>query len=205
MSSILTVVTPATSRDLTNLSTVKTRLGVCDNDSDSTISALIRESGDFISSYCNRIFPKDKVSQTIRLGQSAAGIPLTRFPVGVVESVTENGTVLDPADYEVNNAGIISRLEGDEVSWWPPGKVTVVYFGGYDIPTGLPRDLEHACIRMVTLAFMAASRDPMVRQEDVPGVGSVSYWVGTPSGASTTGLPPDVTSTLDQYRCMSFA
>lgn len=204
MNSILTVITPATSYDLTTLATVKSKLGITTTTEDTKIAAWIKEASDFAANYCGRVFGKETVSEQFRLQENKNQLILSRFPVGVVTSVTEDGTVLDPTDYEVDSSiGTLYRLAGDGITQWVSKKVTVIYSGGYTLMGELPYDIESAVIAMVTHTRSASTRDPFAKRIEIPDVETVDYWVGGMSGSSN-GLPASITGVLDLYRVIRF-
>lgn len=213
MNSILTVVTPATNFDLITLAMVKSKLGIYTTIEDSKITAWIKEASDFVVNYCRRVFAKEVVSEQFRLdrknqfGIGSSGkirsesakekIILSRFPVGGVTSVTEDGSILAVTDYEVEpSTGILYRLSNDFVTNWQANKVVIVYSGGYTLVSELPYDLQNAMITIVSHFRSASLRDPFVKRVEIPDVQTVEYWVGD---VTTKGLPAEVISILDLY------
>ncbi|WP_430914074.1 hypothetical protein [Methylobacterium sp. sgz302541] len=57
-------------------------------------------------------------------------------------------------------------------------------------------------IRLVGSAVSVSGRDPTIKSEDVPDVGSVSYYV---QGASAALADPEAESLLQPYRRLLFA
>jgi hypothetical protein len=201
MNSILTVVTAAESQDLTRVATVRDELGIS-NDNDELLERLVHEASAACASYCDRVFGQEDVTEVFRPTSSQDSIRLHRYPVSEVTEVVEDGTTLDADEYEVDGpTGVLYRMEDDERSIWPGVKIEVSYTGGYELLDDLPRDIERACIELVKAWYFSARRDPMVRQSDIPGVMSESYWVGS---IGTGALPPNVTALLDKYRTFSF-
>lgn len=97
-----------------------------------------------------------------------------------------------------NDRGILSRLylNSNQMNW-PALPVCVQYQAGF---ATIPLDLQDAMIRMVKARWFARSRDPMVRQENVEGVYSATYWFGTGPG-SPADMPNDAAAFLDRnYR-----
>src|SRR5215207_5596973 len=115
-------------------------------------------------------------------------LPLARYPVTEIDSVAEDGEELAAEDYEFDvTAGLLYRLCDDEQTRWRARKVTAVYTGGYVSLTDLPDAIERACITLVKAYRSSAKRDPSLRSEQIDGVWSGTYWVGSVPGAS--GLP----------------
>lgn len=192
---MLTVITPAPTHDLTSLSTVKAELGVTDRAEDGKLLGYIEQASDVIANHCNRTFALETVTETIRNSGGSCFLLLERYPIVSVASVTENGTPIDPDDYEINgDDGTIMRLCGGRPVRWATGKIVVTYSAGYELPAGLPTSIERACILLVKMYAAAGDRDPMVRSEAVDGAGSTDYF----SGAGT-GLPPEVQGLLDPH------
>jgi hypothetical protein len=78
---------------------------------------------------------------------------------------------------------------------WPAVAIAVQYKGGYD---QIPADIQDAALRMVRARWLGRNRDPLLRQESIPGVRDVTYWV--PAGDSNANMPPDVADILDNHR-----
>lgn len=198
-----TIITPATTFDLTTLAAVKAELGITGSDDDAILADLIRQASGAIATFCGRAFASEQVRETFRLSAPAPSITLTRWPVTAVHAVTVGGTELAAGIYEADpDTGILARLDGFGLTvLWSAGSIAVEYTGGYILPgengRTLPHDIERACITLVKAHFAARSRDPMVRSESVPGVLDRSFWVGGFDGAA---VPPDVAGLLNPYR-----
>lgn len=194
------VTTPAASKDLTLLATVKTELGITGTTDDAWLSVQIQQASAFAVAYCNREFAKETLVDTFRPDAAANYLSLTRWPVVTIGSVVEDDETLTAADYEVDPAaGMLYRLDGDdERRRWAIAKIVVTYEAGYVLLTDLTHDLERACIELIKRRWFARKRDPLVKGEEVPDVYNVQYWVnGSGSGAA---LPDDIALTLDKYR-----
>lgn len=159
------------------------------------------------------------------ISEKVAGYGRERLVLGVapvisLTSVTlEDGTVLDPSDYELedSDAGLLYRGSG-----WPwtgvlrPGllpnelvagserpSITVVYSGGWVTPAQagsltrtLPYDIEEAAVQTVVALYRKAGADPTVASESL-GDYSVSYR-GTMSPGGI--IPEAVLAQLATYR-----
>lgn len=215
MDRLLTVVTPAASRDLTALATVKTQLGISGSASDGLLSSLITSASKAAANKCNGELIYEVVSEQFRpypfLGApSLSNLPtyihLRRLPVAAVQLVTEDDVALvEGTDYEIDaQRGKITRLYNDLAYGWRFRKLVIQYGGGYVFPDSggsprtLPEDLEQAVIEIVKDMWFAANRDPLVKAENIPGVREVQYWVG--SIGSDGGWPPRVTDLLGAYQ-----
>lgn len=206
MGSLLTVTVAATERKLTTAAALRADLGVSSTEaSDARLEDLILRASRAIESYCGRVFAKETLSEVFRCPRGHV-LPLTRYPVVTLTSVTEDGTALSASAYETDTAaGRLYRLSSDARICWSAAKVTVVYDAGFILPpTGgstLPPDIEAAALKLAAGFYFGAARDPLVKGESADGIGSVDYWVGGMPGASGE-LPPDVLALLAPYRTL---
>jgi hypothetical protein len=209
MQSILTVVTPATSQDLTLLATVKAELGISGSTEDTAIETWIDQASAACSAYCNRVFGRETVTQQFRRYnrvERSSVLVLDRFPVTSFTSVVEDGvTLVNGTDYECDlSTGLLYRLSAsdDSVVAWDCDKLTVTYVGGFALLGDLPATVERACISMVKLLRASATRDPALRSENILS-GLYSYTLFGPSDMGPGGLPNDVEALLAPYRVVS--
>lgn len=197
----------ATSYDLTTLTNVKDELGISSTVSDAALRRYITSASVAAAQYCNRVFQietmkeeffikRDRYSRLIPGG--ADFLQLSRWPVDEVASVVQNGvTLVEDTDFKVDyEKGYLLRIDENGFSRkWSIDPTLVEYDGGYET---VPADVEDAVIRMVSSRYIARGRDKSVRQENIPGVREVTYWIAT--GKESGNLPPDVTDILDNYR-----
>lgn len=205
MQSILTVTTAASSYDLTALANVKAELGITDGASNAILTRYISGASQAAMQYCNRVFAVETVSEQFlaqhqgRLVRGGvAPLQLARWPLVTVSTVTENSAALALTDdYLVDAAaGQLTRLDGSGFpSRWCSLPLVVAYSAGF---ATIPADLEDAVIRMVTKRWSAKGRDATLKQETLPGVREVQYWIAT--GAEAGNMTPDVVDILDNYR-----
>lgn len=211
---VSTVVTPAGSHDMTDLTTVKGELNITTTDAarDAVLSRYITTASKAAEQFCNRVFvietvldsfypQRDRWPRIVCAGPDP--LQLSRFPIvaSSIASVIENGVTLTEntdfvADYAV---GQLIRLDtnGFPTSWmtYP---ITVQYGAGY---SPLPADVSDAVIRMVAQRWFARGRDPNLRGETIPGVYQANYWVQTSTSQGQDGnMSPDVQAMLDNYR-----
>lgn len=197
----LTVATAATNRLLTSASRVKSSLGITDSTQDSLIGELIRRVSDEILVYLR--YPRaddgtiptlgrESFVETIRYAYGVYELFLTRRPIATISSVVEDGTTLtEGTHFQVNkNAGVLERLDGDDITSWSADKIVVTYSAGYILPDDegtrdLPYEIEEAAIYTV-LARMSdldpSAVDPEVKSETLFEVYSASY-----ANAGTSG------------------
>jgi hypothetical protein len=208
MQSVLTVVTPATSVDLTILANVKAELGITDSSEDVTLETYIDQASAAVTSYCNRVFARETVTQTFRNMVSRRERPdvilLDRYPVTNVATLVEDGTTLTrDTDFEVDTeTGKLFRLSDDSAVNWTFDKLAVTYTAGYLLLGTLPMNIERATISLVKLLRSSATRDPSLRSENILS-GLYSYTLFSPSTDFVAGLPGDVEALLAPYRNIS--
>lgn len=193
---MLTVTTPAVTSDLTILATLKTELQILDTAQDAYLADLIRQASDAIARFCCRTtFGREDLLQTERLGWGASVIILDRDINPAIITVTEAGTLLDAAEWELDGS-MLYRLCDDARWHWAHGKTVIAYSAGYNTLADLPHDLERACLEVCKAWWFARDRDPMLRSEAQEDIGSASYIANVEMG----GLPPQVEAMLAPYR-----
>lgn len=204
-STITTVVTPANSYDLTTLAKVKDELGITVSTYDTILGRYITSASAAAAQFCNRVFVAETVKDTLYADKYMAlfrsnvdALQLARWPLVSITSVVVDGiTLVENTDFVKDIVrGQLTRIDSsaDRTAWC--GRLIVVnYQGGYST---IPTDLEDAIIRMVTKRYLAKGRDPSLKQESVPGVREVQYWIAT--GAEAGNMTPDILDILDNYR-----
>ena len=199
----LTVVTPASTYDLTTLARVKRELGITDNSSDELLQDYISEQSDVFSGMCRRVFAQETVIQTFdldinRFDWIGPNLVLDRYPVSSIASLLVDDVAMTAGlDYELDaELGIVRRVSNGHRILWSGITATVTYTGGYQLLGALPRAIESAVLTMIKGRHFAASRDPAIRSENVYNVASVSY--GS-SGAALGSQPADVCAAVDLY------
>ena len=63
----------------------------------------------------------------------------------------------------------------------------------------MPADLISHTVELLTMRWRARGRDPMLMQQETPGVGINRYWVGQMPGQQSE-VPPHIAASLDNYR-----
>lgn len=101
---MITVVTAASTYQLTTLASVKTLLSIptTDTTKDALINMVIDQVSDIVSGICDRVFAKEVVRETLP-GTARLRIILSRRPIISVSSVKLYGTVVDPSIYSIEN------------------------------------------------------------------------------------------------------
>ncbi len=205
---ITTVISAATTYDLTTLAIVKDELGVLDGSKDSTLKRYITSASAAASQYCNRKFQLEGMQDEFwperelyqyQLPGGVDVLQLSRWPVvSPVTSVVENGiTLVEGTDFRVDyDSGRLFRLDQNQYprKWcaWP---IVAKYNGGF---ADIPDDVDDAIVRMVTRRYSAKGRDPNLKQQSVPGVIEQQWWIAT--GTESGNMSPDITDVLDNYR-----
>lgn len=207
MHSIVTVVTPAASVDLTTLATLKAELGITTTGEDTQLGTWIGQASAACEAYCNRTFARETLRETFRnpsLGARFASIPLKKYPVTAIASVVEDGVTLTvDTQYEVSDNGLLYRLDAQaDISTWQFSKLVVTYTAGYVLVGDLPRNIERACLSLAKVLRSSSTRDSLVKTESIPGVLDTTYWVGGMPG-SVGNMPPDVAALLDPFKEVS--
>lgn len=209
---ITTVVTPATAaaKIFVDLATVKSYLGITENNDDAFLNLLRGWVSAEIAGYCNRVFAVETVTDELwpqrdpypwLIPGGVKPLQLTRFPIipAGVTSVIENAVALvDGTDYRVDyEKGQLTRLNSASIypRQWPPWAISVTYSAGYN-PMDPP--IVDAALRLVNARRLSRGRDPYLRQESIPGVLERQFWI--PTGTDVGNMPPDVSDILDNYR-----
>jgi hypothetical protein len=218
---VSSVLTAASSYDLTTLANIKDDLAIpaTDTSSDTTLARFITEQSALVAQYCNRVFTIETVQDVImpdrdpypyQVTGMMSELQLSRWPVVSVTSVTDqvfvgvDNTLDEGGDFIVDlERGWLTKLDPNTgyPTGWSPDQYTIQYTAGYFTPgtTNPPADLEMAVLRLVTARFKARGRDPFLRSQGEPGVGQEQYWIGALPG-QTGPFPPDIASVLEKYR-----
>lgn len=209
--SIVTVLNAASSYDLVDLNTVKDELGITDTTNDAKLARWITATSKRFANVCNIVFPEENIAEVFRHrhgyapmlwgrdGHTGSPLVLSRRPVTLISSVTEDTTTLTTDDYEANpKAALLYRLGGAGRSHWRGRAVTVVYSAGF---YPIPEDVQDAVLAIMKHKWALNGRDPLLRTFSIEGVGAESYWV--PLSNQASDLPPDlqpVADTIAYYR-----
>lgn len=142
----ITVLTPATDVDLMSLTEAKLMMGLdlTDTSEDTQLNLWIDINSSIIARLCNRVFAREEVSEEWRELTPGHRLFLSHWPVHAadIESVMQNGALLDPSAYELEeDSGKLSIFT--QTYWTEP--VVVVYWGGFNLPSEAPLPLKQAC------------------------------------------------------------
>lgn len=200
--SLTAVTTSATASRLATIAALRTELGdEAASRSDDELGALLDQASDQIARFCNRVFGRQTIEQTIRTDEAPAEILLAAVPVVSVASVTEDGAAVDDADYEFDAAtGQLYRLDDDEPAAWLAAKTVITFTAGWLLPeeggANLPASVSRAAVLLAASDLYGQGRDPWVKSESVEGIGSISLVM--PS-AGAPWMPPAVTELLRPF------
>ena len=212
----LTVGTPATAKALVSLARVKRELGITTSRDDDILADKIAEASAAIVAHC-RVAADQRGRRTFAEEGCAAAFDadeMTRFdreitplilpwrvPVTAIASIVENGITLAPGDYQLEPmSALIWRMIAGMRTNWAISFVVVTYTAGWDLTgTELPSDIAGAALALVKSSWFGRLRDPLIKSEDVPGVGSTQWWVGS-TGGDAGSLPQEVVDSLAPYR-----
>lgn len=206
MNSILSVTSAAATTRLTTLETVKDELAIASAEHDAILARKIDEATSDIEAHIGRVLRREQVSQTFWDCDAALKyLVLDRYPVASVTSITLDDEAEPSSEYRLDgDRGLLYRLDssGYPSAWTWTKALVVVYVAGYLLPgeTGrnLPPALESAAIDLVASYWLARGRDPLIKAEDVPGLGRIDYWVGAVGRAGD--LPPGVMAKIAPFR-----
>ena len=140
------VITPASGVDLVTLDEAKLLMGMSTTDTsdDTQLQLWIDINSATIATMCNRTLGREEVNESWRELAPGHRIFLSRRPVSIddIQSVEANGALLDPTEYELEEAS--GKLSIFTQTYWPE-PVIVHYTGGYNLPDEAPLPLKRAC------------------------------------------------------------
>lgn len=205
---VLTVSSAAADRKLLTLQEAKDALGITSSSQDAAITTLILRVSDMISREClvvgDGLTPptlrEETLVETLRLKTATDKLPLSRRFV-VITTIVEDGETLTTADYTVNaGAGLLTRLDDDDdEDCWPACKIVITYKAGF---ATVPEDLKLAAIGALREQYAMSSRDPMLRAEEVEGVGRFEFQNAFSTSSVSSALSPQVCDMLAPYKSL---
>lgn len=214
MKSLVTVTGASDSRRLTSLPAVRAALEGTSASDDAFLTLTIDRQSMVAESWCRRIFARQNYSEVFRNVLGDEELSLKYYPIAALTSITVDGTALAGSEYERDNeTGFLYRLSTDARIDWSGSKITVVYSGGYILPTqttiggsahggvrDLPHDVEAAVIELVKYDYASRDRDPSLRSYEIPGVISEGFAIRGAVGGMDGALPGSVAAMLGPYR-----
>ena len=121
---------------------------------DDQVELMVKWASSEIAKLCNRVLAQETLIETI-LELEASRIYLSHYPIKEITEISEAGTVLTTADYNLDvRTGTLSRADG--VFWGLP--TVIKYTGGYDLPQKAQPELASAALLVTREAYHAALR-----------------------------------------------
>jgi uncharacterized phiE125 gp8 family phage protein len=190
---------------LTQLSTVKTRLGISDTTDDTLLTNLIEFASARFERETNRSLDR-AANTTEEFSADQTEIAVARFPIESVsqyhlkENETDGWVLQSDIDHLIRRACVIS-LSAPLGTKYEQGRVT--FTGGYVLPgttpgagqTALPDDLEHACVEQAAYWYQHRFRLGLL---SMPAEGRTFFNI------AQIDLLPQVQSVLKKYERYSF-
>lgn len=201
---MLEIITPASDTRLISIEAARVAIGLADDDTsqDAALEPLIDQASAAIVSFIGQPLARQTYRETVWSRSASDSLMLSRFPVASIASVGVDGADIDADGYRVDLAtGIVHRRSPTRCGpFWPAGETVVEYAAGYELPDGLPADIQRAAILMLRQAHSAGGRDPLLRSEDTDGVASFSYFA-----AGAAAVPLEAQALLSPYQTVAVA
>lgn len=201
---MLEIITPASETRLISIEAARVAIGLADDDTsqDAALQALIDQASAAVASFIGQPLVRQTYRETVWARSASDSLMLSRFPVESIASVEIDGASIDADGYRVELAtGIVHRRTPTRCGpYWPAGETVVEYAAGYELPDGLPADIQRAVILMLRQAHSASGRDPLLRSEDTDGVASFSYFA-----AGAAAVPLEAQALLLPYQIVAVA
>jgi hypothetical protein len=206
---IETVIEPAQSLALVDLATAKDELGIAaDNTAqDARLNRYIAQASSLIHGYCRRVFPvqtyRNAFLRRWRPWAQIDPLVLSASPVTDILGISEEGTLLDPVDYEPDfrNGMIWRAAPGLLRCGWYGQEVIVDFKAGF---ATIPDGVQAAALRLIVMQQSIRGRDPFLKVREGPTYGREEFWVGN-LPMLDAGLPQDVAQSLADYVIPSYA
>ena len=202
MTSILSVTTPASDRNLLTVAELRAAVGVTDASQDAKLVTLGNRVSATITAAC-RVTASGAVPPTLRLETLSEQfrlkstqdiLVLSRRPIVSLDTVVENAVALD-VDYDCefdSVSGAVYRLLSDDRICWPCGKIVFGFSAGW---ATVPEDLKLAASKLAAVLWSEADVvDTSSRRVDVPGLINIERWA---SGKDDPLVPTEIYEILE--------
>jgi hypothetical protein len=218
---------------LTTIARVCRELGISvpasSSDDEVDLEQMIAQASDACEAYCDRTFLKATVTEKVR-GYGSPTLRLSRYPLVSITSVSLSGSTIAASsdtwsatpETEDAKQGVLRHLSAnwewtadvDAGAAAPEQRAgterplyTVVYVGGYVLPSGSPRtlpyDIERACLLTAVALYRNEGRNQDIVSESVMSA-SRTYagsTVNTGIGRGAGGIIPDnALPLLEKYK-----
>lgn len=215
MSNVI-VISKADTKALVTVDAVRERFGVTEAQmATSRIQGMIDAASAQAEAFCRRPFGLQTIRE--RLAVSCGSTPLekicvARTPIAAILSISANGDIVDPLDYEHNDSEVFNLDDNGESVPWYGRSFTLNYQAGYVLPgmkrddpdkpipegaQGLPADVARAIMLLIAANLSGDDRDIMIKAEETEGVGREEYYV---QGDKAELPHPEAASILRQYK-----
>lgn len=217
------VVTPASTTDLVDLESVKSYLQITDDAQDVRLAKLITQASSSFADYLGRSLALQTYRERQTIKGRIPGINLSNGPIASILSASVDGVawtgVLDECDVERNGARIMASafLPPRQLCFTRPVVVEVIYDAGFMLPDmgdmkptedvllpwqemPLPPSISGGCLSTIQMLLSASGRDPLLKSENVQGVGSTSYAMLDPA---IGGISADAVAALSRLSIMA--
>jgi hypothetical protein len=128
-----------------------------------------------------------------RNGLNGPALPLRRFPITAIASITIDDVAVDVSGFRFNDnmlyrkSGIIPRGQAN---------VIVTYTAGL---AAIPEDVQQAVLYTAKAIWDARRTDMNLSSESYAGIGSGGFWQDGPGS-----VPPQAKVLLDDYKAVFF-
>lgn len=207
---------PATveARRLTTAAKVNAALGQDENANAEQIEAMIDQVSGECARFCGITRPATGVAvpgfgrETIRVTWLRATrerrSPLIlpwRVPIVSIESLTEDAVELtEGTDFQCAGAGLLLRFANDLPSCWSTAKIIAELTVGWELPDGVPAELEGRVIEQVKMAWLGRDQNPAIRSETLTDTYAATYAVAGGDSIGESGLLKSLENALAPFR-----
>lgn len=219
----VSVVTPASTTDLVDLDSVKAYLQITDDTQDARLGQLIKQASGSFSDYLGRPLALQTYRERQTIQGRIPGINLCNGPIATILTASVDGIAwtgtLDDCDVERDGARIMASafLPPRLLCFTRPVLVEITYVAGFMLPgmdqpvvpdnalmpwraTPLLAAISGGCLSTIQMLLSASGRDPLLKSENVQGVGSSSYATMDPA---VGGLSADAVAALNRLSIMA--
>lgn len=209
---MLRVIVPAPDLGLLSVEELRAAVGETGTGRDAALTALGLTAAGMIAEFCQVVpgigagpgdpappitLRDELVEEVVQLTRSTESLILARRYVGSIVSVSVGGVDMAPERVEFDRAAALAWPvdEAGRERRWPCGRVTIRYWAGFGL---VPEGLKQAARALVRHLDSQGSRDPLLRAQQVDGVGR-EEWQISAGMAMERGLPADIAGMLSPF------